>query len=173
VASSPAITEDDPSRVIPWNSGTESVADTAKDFWVPEENEEMILDRHETEIAWLLEESLYCTRVRGIDWNFIWKYASPMLKVHLRKTSPSDGDDQAERNRDDSVALGKLVRLHDFLVKLRFDVVRRDIRKRLLHNDCRLPMIDVVPKLRRATHPLRFVKQKQAMAKKHAAGTKR
>jgi hypothetical protein len=111
--------------------------------WYPHDPREVILNPIESEMAWLAEESVYCLRNREIQWNFVWKYASPTLKVELRKISNEDGNQ-----------LDQLVRVRDGLVSRRFAVVRQDIRRKLHRGFLRTRMRNVIPKLRLASRPM-------------------
>mmetsp|Transcript_20155 Transcript_20155/g.22468 ORF Transcript_20155/g.22468 Transcript_20155/m.22468 type:complete len:538 (+) Transcript_20155:76-1689(+) len=122
-------------------------------FWFPIDSQELILTSIEIEAAWLAEESIFCNRQQNIDWVFVWKYSSPMLKIKLRK-NPDVGGVNGTDHDDDMIA--KL--LHNTLAVKRFVIVRRDIRRKLLKNIFRPRMISIVPRLRKATHPLRLKK---------------
>ena len=155
------------------NSSNNSAGDP--NFWYPIDLQELILTPIEIEAAWLVEESIYCNRKENIDWVFVWNYASPMLKVKLRKikevvvggsSSSSSSSNvgvtkDAESSYDDET-IAKL--LHNGLAVKRFVIVRRDIRRKLLNNKCRPRMVSIVPKRRKATHPLRLKKLATAAA---------
>jgi hypothetical protein len=79
-----------------------------------------VLNEVELELIWLGEESMYCSSCPEFQFDFIYEYASPALKVELRKLSR---DDQSETEK-----LKQIVRMDDWRVSRRFDVVRKDIR---------------------------------------------
>lgn len=133
-----------------------SVCSQSQNHWYPVDPQELILNSVEIEVAWLAEESLFCYRTREIQWDFFWKYASPTLRIELRKLPPMD----AVGVCDDRKAMGKLVRLHESLVERRFKIVRQDIRRKLLRNVVRQRMKQDLLRLRRATHPLTILKSK-------------
>lgn len=126
-------------QVLPVTSLQSTVA--ADTLWFPLDPEETILNETEIETAWLAEESIFCLRNREIQWSFVWKYASPSLKVELRKIG------------DDGNQLEHLVRLRDRMVSTRFAVVRREIRKKLHRGFLRAKMHSVIPKLRHTSRP--------------------
>jgi hypothetical protein len=72
------------------------------------------------ELIWLGEESMYCLVCPEFQFDFIYEYASPTLKVELRKLSR---DDQSEVER-----LKQIVRMEDWRVSRHFDFTRKDIR---------------------------------------------
>eukprot|EP00536_Pseudo-nitzschia_multiseries_P010949 jgi/Psemu1/326239/estExt_fgenesh1_pg.C_3530005 len=133
------------------DSTTDKITSTDPNYWYPVDQQEIILNPIQIETAWLVEESMYCTRKATADWVFIIKYASPTLKIALRR--------QATGNNDDEI-LAKL--LQSELAVKRFDIVRKIIRRKLLQNVVRLRMQDVVPRLRKTFHPLRVKKLKEA-----------
>jgi hypothetical protein len=110
--------------------------------WYPFDENEMILNATEAELAWLTEESTFSLRSErnDIQWDFVWQYASPSLKIELRRI-PDDGGSRLER----------LIRLDDALVKKRFDVVRKEIRSKLYRGVLRTMMRGVIPILRHKT----------------------
>ncbi len=55
-----------------------------------------ILNEVEMELIWLGEESMYCLVCPEFQFDFIYEYASPALKVELRKLSR---DDQSETGK--------------------------------------------------------------------------
>ena len=105
--------------------------------WFPHDAKEVILTAIETETAWLLEECIYCYSKKDIDWNFVYKYASPNLKVELRRQS--DGSPRQLHN---------IVRMHDKIVDSRFTMLRKEIRRKLHHGSFRSRMKDKIPQLR-------------------------
>lgn len=111
--------------------------------WVPYDPKEVILSPIETETAWLVEESIYSLRTREIQWRFVWKYASPVLRVELRKISNSSGSE-----------LDHLVRLHDTIVATRFTNLRREIRRKLHRAQYRPRMEKAIPDERMASRQL-------------------
>ena len=111
--------------------------------WYPIDPSERVLNPTEIEISWLVEESMYSLRSSEIVWSFVWKYASPSLKLELRKIGDGDGNQ-----------LEKLIRSNDGLVKKRFAVVRREITKKLHGGFLRTRMRNVIPKLREASLPI-------------------
>ena len=152
-------------------------------FWYPIDLQELILSPIEIEAAWLVEESIYCNRKENIDWVFVWNYASPILKVKLRKikevvggsgsgiSSRSSGG--ATKDAESSYADEMIAKLlHNGLAAKRFVIVRRDIRRKLLNNELRPRMVSIVPKRRKATHPLRLKKLAAAAAAAARAGQK-
>ena len=95
--------------------------------WVPHDSEEVILKPLECEVAWLVEEARYCLRDRAtVHWRFLWKYASPALRVELRRVQ--DGGNPS---------LEQLVRLQDKIVSERFSTLRRDVRRKILKGNSR------------------------------------
>jgi flagellar biosynthesis GTPase FlhF len=110
--------------------------------WYPIDENEMILNATEAELAWLTEESTFSLRSErnDIQWDFVWQYASPSLKIELRRIP----DDSGSR-------LDRLVRLDDGLVNKRFDVVRKEIRSKLYRGVLRTMMRGVIPVLRHKT----------------------
>jgi hypothetical protein len=79
-----------------------------------------VLNKLEMELIWLGEESMYCLACPEFQFDFIYEYASPALKVELRKLSR---DDQSETEK-----LKQVVRMEDRLVSRHFDFTRKDIR---------------------------------------------
>ena len=149
-----------------WLKDEESGESTVN-YWYPIE-EEMILNPTEIEMAWLLEETLYCTRKKEVNWVFIFKFASPTLREQLLKL-PSPDDDAAEgddRDESDKKRLGSVVRMSFGMVEKRFAEVRRDIRKRLILRETRPAMRKIVPSLRRATHPLNVKRRRMASSQR-------
>ena len=111
--------------------------------WVPYDPKEVILSPIETETAWLVEESIYSLRTREIQWRFVWKYASPTLRVELRKINDSSGNE-----------LEQLVRLQDTIVATRFANLRREIRRKLHRAQYRPRMEKAIPDERMASRQL-------------------
>jgi hypothetical protein len=72
------------------------------------------------ELIWLGEESMYCLVCPEFQFDFIYEYASPTLKVEVRKISR---DDQSEMGK-----LRQIVRMEDWRVSRHFDFTRKDIR---------------------------------------------
>lgn len=118
-------------------------------FLYPVDHEELILNSFQIETAWLVEENMYCNRITNVDWTFVMNYASPALRDKLRKI-PYVGEN------DDDETLAKL--LHNRIEAKRFLIVRREVRRKLLKSVVRKRMQDIVPRLRKATHPLRLQK---------------
>ena len=143
------------------NCSSNSAADP--NFWYPIDPEEMILTSIEIEAAWLVEESMYCDRQATVDWVFVMKYASPMLKVELRQLHEVGGVKESGAGNNDDETFAKL--LHNGLAAKRFVIVRRDIRRKLLKNVVRPRMQRIVPRLRKATHPLRLKKMAAVAAR--------
>lgn len=115
-------------------------------YWYPVDPYEIILSSEQIEAAWLFEESMYCGRRSSIDWVFVMQYASPPLKIVLRQITGSD-------EREAFAAL-----LDSRVATKRFDVVRKHIRRALLQNVVRERMQTILPRLRKASHPLRLKK---------------
>jgi hypothetical protein len=63
---------------------------------------------------------MYCLVCPEFQFDFIYEYASPTLKVELRKLSR---DDQSEVGR-----LKQIIRMEDWRVSRHFDFTRKDIR---------------------------------------------
>jgi hypothetical protein len=61
---------------------------------------------------------MYCLSCATFQFDFIYEYASPALKVGLRKLSR---DDLSEKER-----VKQIVRMHDCLVSRRFNFVRNE-----------------------------------------------
>jgi hypothetical protein len=99
-----------------------------------------VLNEVELELNWLGEESMYCLSCPEFQFDFIYEYASPALKVELRKLSR---DDQSETEK-----LKQIVRMEDWLVSQRFDFVRKGIRKMLVRGFRRPRMGIVIAELR-------------------------
>jgi hypothetical protein len=99
-----------------------------------------VLNGVELELVWLGEESMYCLSCPEFQFDFIYEYASPALKVELRKLSR---DDQSEAEKQKQI-----VRMKDWLVSRRFDFVRKDIRKKLVRGFRRQRMRIVIAELR-------------------------
>ncbi len=99
-----------------------------------------VLNEVELELDWLGEESMYCLSCSEFEFDFIYEYASPTLKVELRKLSR---DDQSEADK-----LKLIVRMHDCLVSRRFDFVRNYVRKVLGQGFRRQRMRTVIAELR-------------------------
>jgi hypothetical protein len=143
-----------PSRRVDLKDSSVNLND--EDYWYPVDPQELILNYIEIEVAWLVEESLYCYRKLEIRWDFFWKYASPTLRIELRKLPPMDSRSAC----DDHKAMEKLVRLHESLVARRFKILRQDIRRKLLRNVVRQRMKHDLLILRRGSHPLMSLKSK-------------
>jgi hypothetical protein len=79
-----------------------------------------VLNEVELELIWLGEESMHCLSCPEFQFDFIYEYASPALKVELLKLS------QVDQNEAEKVK--QIVRMHDFLVSQRFGFVRNYIR---------------------------------------------
>jgi hypothetical protein len=107
-----------------------------------------VLNEVELELIWLGEESMYCLSCPEFQFDFIYEYASPALKVELRKLSR---DDQSERGK-----LNHIVRMEEWLVSRRFDFVRKDIRK-MLHQGFRRQRMRIV------IAELRLLRRQQSM----------
>jgi hypothetical protein len=99
-----------------------------------------VLNEVELELNWLGEESMYCLSCPEFQFDFIYEYASPALKVELRKLSR---DDQSETEK-----LQQIVGMDDWLVSQRFDFVRKGIRKMLVRGFRRPRMGIVIAELR-------------------------
>jgi hypothetical protein len=106
--------------------------------WFPHDPEEFILNPVEIELAWLGEESMHCLNTNDFQWDFIYEYASPALKVKLRGL----------RDDDDSKKMAGLVRHWDPLVTGRFEVVREHIWGLLRSGFRRLQMKRIIAELR-------------------------
>ena len=115
------------------------------DFWYPVDKKELILNPIQIETAWLVEESMYCSRKTDVDWSFVMKYASPSLQIQLRKIPYVSGNHVEE-------ILSKL--FQNGIETKRFKILRGEIRRKLLKNVVRMRMEGILPRLRRATHPL-------------------
>jgi hypothetical protein len=132
-----------------------------KNYWYPMDPSELVLNPTEIELAWLLEETIYCTRKKKISWTFISELSSPTLKTQLKQLSKAGNESDSKDNAaEDERKLSKLVRMHYPLVQKRFAEVRLDVRKRLLLKEFRPAVRIIVPQLRRAMHPLRMKKWK-------------
>jgi hypothetical protein len=79
-----------------------------------------LLNEIELEVIWLGEESMYCLVCSEFQFDFIYEYASPTLKVELRKLSR---DDQSETEK-----LKQIVRMESWRVSRHFEFTRKDIR---------------------------------------------
>jgi hypothetical protein len=90
---------------------------TPRDAFFQSDN---VLNKLEMELIWLGEESMYCLVCPEFQFDFIYEYASPALKMELRKLSR---DDQSETEK-----LKQIVRMEDWLVSRHFDFTRKDIR---------------------------------------------
>jgi hypothetical protein len=99
-----------------------------------------VLSEVELELIWLGEKSMYCLSCPDFQLDFIYEYASPALKVELRKVSR---DDQSETEK-----LKQIVRIDDWLVSRRFDFVRKGIRMTLRRGFRRQQMGMVIAELR-------------------------
>jgi len=120
---------------------------THHNFWCPVDPNELILNAVQIEMAWLVEESMYCGRKSNTDWVFVMEHASPALQIELRRIPDVIGG-----NNDEEI----FAKLMDdgSLAEKRFLFLRREIRRKLLKNVVRVCMQAIVPKLRKATHPL-------------------
>ena len=93
---------------------------------------------------------MYCLSRPEFQFDFIYEYASPALKVELRKLSR---DDESEAEK-----LNQLVRMEEWLVSRRFDFVRKAIRLMLGRGIRRHRMGIVIAELRllrRLQHSMR------------------
>jgi hypothetical protein len=117
-------------------------------YWYPVDPQELILNPLQIEMAWLVEESTYCSRNPNIDWIFVMKYASPALQMELRQIPDVVGTDC------DKDTLAML--LYDGIEAKRFTVFMRVVRRKLLKNMVRTRMQGILPRMRKATHPLRL-----------------
>jgi len=131
------------------SDGSSMYSESSSDpnFLYPVDREELILNSFQIETAWLVEENMYCNRSTNVDWDFVMNYASPALRDELRQI-PYVGEN------DDEETLAKL--FHNGIEAKRFLIVRREVRRKLLKNVVRKRMQDIVPRLRKATHPLRL-----------------
>ena len=109
--------------------------------WYPRDPDEFILNSIEIELAWLGEESIHCLRSGPhFQWDFIWHYASPLLRAEMRKLEyPGETSEHKLR---------RIVRLADPLVKRRFKVVRKHIQMHLVAGFRRIHMRNVIAQLR-------------------------
>jgi hypothetical protein len=99
-----------------------------------------VLNEIEVELIWLGEESMYGLSCPEFQFDFIHEYASPALKVELRKLSRHD---QSETEK-----LKQIVRMEDWMVSGRFDFVRNHIRMMLGRGFRRHRMRIVIAELR-------------------------
>jgi hypothetical protein len=99
-----------------------------------------VLNEVELELIWLGEESMYCLSCPEFQFDFIYEYASPALKVELRKLSR---DDQSETEK-----VKQIVRMDEWLVSRRFDFVRNYLRNMLRRGFRRQRMGTVIAELR-------------------------
>jgi hypothetical protein len=99
-----------------------------------------VLSEVELELNWLGEESMHCLSCPEFQFDFIYNYASPALKVELRKLSR---DDQSEAEK-----VKEIIRSNDLLVARRFDFVRKYIRNMLRRGFRRQRMRIVIAELR-------------------------
>jgi hypothetical protein len=99
-----------------------------------------VLNEVELELIWLGEESMYCLSSPEFQFDFIYEYASPALKVELRKLSR---DDQSETEK-----VKEIVRVDEWLVFRRFDFVRKYIRNMLRRGFRRERMRTVIAEVR-------------------------
>jgi len=120
-------------------------------FWYPVDSEELILNSLQIETAWLVEESMYCSRNTNVDWVYVMKYASPALKIELRQIPDVGGNIDEE-------TLSKL--FHNGIEAKRSLILRREVRRKLLKNVVRNRMKNILPRLRKATHPLHLKKMR-------------
>ena len=115
-------------------------------FWYPVDKKEFILNSIQIEMAWLVEESMYCRRNTKVDWIYLMKYASPALQSKLRQISDVVGPNDEEIIR-------RL--LQSGIEFKRFAVLRIEIKRKLLKSVVRTRMEGILPRLRMASHPLR------------------
>jgi hypothetical protein len=101
-------------------STTEEEATQAPDIQQTFFHTDNVLNAVEMELIWLGEESMYCLVCPEFQFDFIYEYASPTLKVELRKLSR---DDQSETQK-----LNQIVRMDNSRVSRHFDFTRKDIR---------------------------------------------
>jgi hypothetical protein len=97
------------------------------------------------ELVWFGEESMYCLSCFEFQFDFIFEYASPVLKVELRKLFL---DDQSEAE-----TVKHIVRVEEWLVSRSFDFVRKDIRMMLGRGLRRQRMGIVIAELRLLATP--------------------
>jgi hypothetical protein len=117
-----------------------SSQDTQQTSHVEDLQSDNVLNEVELELVWLGEESMYCLSRPVFQFDFIYEYASPALKVELRKLS-RDAQNETE-------ILKQLVRMEDRLVYRRFDFIRNDIRMMLGRGFRRQRMRIVIAELR-------------------------
>jgi hypothetical protein len=99
-----------------------------------------VLNEVELELIWLGEESMHCLSCPEFQFDFIYEYASPALKVELLEHSRGD--------QSETEILKQIVRMEDWLVSRRFDFVRKDIRMMLRRGFRRQQMGTVIAELR-------------------------
>lgn len=135
------------------SSSTHSGSNNSSNFWYPVDKNELILSPIQIEMAWLVEESLYCHRSTKVNWVFMMKYASPVLQSELRRILDvfACSDEQV---------FAKF--LHNGIEAKRFTVLRREIKRKLLKKFVRARMQEILPRLRMANHPLRLQKIKHS-----------
>ena len=83
---------------------------------------------------------MHCLPCPEFQFDFIYEYASPALKVELRKLSRND---QSETEK-----LKQIVRMEDWLIARRFDFVRNYLRTILGQGFRRQRMGTVIAELR-------------------------
>jgi hypothetical protein len=91
-----------------------------------------LLTVQEMEVLWLGTESIYCDpdpKASTFKWEFIWRHASPALRVELRKLPDADGADPIA---DEQERLSALVRMDEWLVCRRFKMLRDQILNSLI-----------------------------------------
>lgn len=132
------------------NSSTSSNS-SHPNFWYPVNSKELILNPIQIEMAWLTEESTFCSRKTDVDWIFMMKYASPSLAVQLRNIPCYRGDVE-------DMILANF--FQNGIERKRFENFRREVRRKLLKNVVRMRMKGILPRLRRATHPLLLQKKR-------------
>jgi len=140
--------------LLPYVSDGSSMHSGSMDpnYWYPVDPEELILNPLQIEMAWLCEETIYCNRNTNIDWIFVMKYASPTVQIELRQIPDVIG------TNCDEETLAEL--LFGGIEAKRFTVFRREVRRKLLQNNVRTRMQGILPRLRKATHPLRLQKMR-------------
>jgi hypothetical protein len=86
-----------------------------------------LLTIQEMEVLWLGTESIYCDpdpKASTFQWDFVWKHASPALRMELRKLPDADGADPVAGEQE---RLRALVRMDEWLVCRRFKMLRDQI----------------------------------------------
>jgi hypothetical protein len=109
-------------------------------FHVEDFQSDNVLNEIELELIWLGEESMYCLSCPEFQFDFIYEYASPALKLELRKLSRDD--------HNETEKLKQIVRLEDWMVSRRFDFVRNYIRMMIGRGFRRQRMRIVIAELR-------------------------